>query len=211
MHNSNIPPDSELPSTEKLIKSTAVAALVATILLLVAILPAEYGIDPTGIGRILGLSKMGEIKVSLAQEAAIAHIDQANSLDDSVLPASEAKAAITSPVSTASEQALLSHEMEVSLVPNEGTEIKVDMVKGGKVTYAWWTDGGRANFDVHGDSKKLNISYHNYSKGSEARSEGVIEAAFDGSHGWFWRNRTSKAMTITLRTSGDYTDIKHLK
>jgi len=79
------------------------------------------------------------------------------------------------------------------------------------VDYTWWTDGGRANFDVHGDSKKLNINYHNYSKGSEEKREGVIEAAFDGSHGWFWRNRTSKAMTITLKTSGEYTDIKHLK
>ena len=61
MHNSNITPDAELPSSESLIKSTITAVLVALVLLLVAILPAEYGIDPTGIGRMLGLTKMGEI------------------------------------------------------------------------------------------------------------------------------------------------------
>jgi hypothetical protein len=211
MNNSNIPSGADLPSTERLIKSTVVAVLVAILLLLVAILPAEYGIDPTGIGKILGLRKMGEIKVSLAQEVVAAHTGEPIALNLQIVPPSEPIAAPSLPVSEKSEATVLSHEMKVSLVPNEGTEIKVVMEKGGKVDYTWWTDGGRANFDVHGDSKKLNINYHNYSKGSEEKREGVIEAAFDGSHGWFWRNRTSKAMTITLKTSGEYTDIKHLK
>ena len=88
---------------------------------------------------------------------------------------------------------------------------KVVMEEGRKVRYKWWSDGGRANYDVHGDSEKLKINYHSYSKGSEETSEGVIEAAFAGHHGWFWRNRTTRAMSITLQTSGEYTDIKHLE
>ncbi len=211
MHNSNITPDAELPSSESLIKSTITAVLVALVLLLVAILPAEYGIDPTGIGRILGLTKMGEIKVSLAQDAAAATVSESMAFNQQIVPVSLPLAATSPPVSAKVERPRLSHEMSVNLVPNEGTEIKVVMVEGAKVEYTWWTDGGRANFDVHGDSRKLNINYHSYSKGSEERSEGVIEAAFDGSHGWFWRNRTSKAITITLRTSGEYTDINHIK
>jgi hypothetical protein len=187
------------------------AVLVAIVLLFVAILPAEYGIDPTGIGKVLGLSKMGEIKVSLAQEAAAAHIQESIDLNSTVVAQTQPLTAAAPPVSEKVEASALSHEMTVTLVPGEGTEIKVVMEKGSKVEYTWWTDGGRANFDMHGDSKKLKINYHSYSKGSSERSEGAIEAAFDGSHGWFWRNRTSKAMTITLRTSGDYADIKHLK
>ena len=66
MPNSNIPSGAELPSTKRLIKSTVMAVLVAILFLLVAILPAEYGIDPTGVGKILGLTKMGEIKVVFA-------------------------------------------------------------------------------------------------------------------------------------------------
>jgi len=38
----------------------------------------------------------------------------------------------------------------------------------------------------------------------------VLEAAFDGNHGWFWRNRGQADVTITLRTNGDYADIKQM-
>ena len=31
--------------------------------------PSEYGIDPTGLGGLLGLAEMGEIKSQLAEEA----------------------------------------------------------------------------------------------------------------------------------------------
>jgi hypothetical protein len=44
----------------KLAQATAIAALVALIILVVAVLPAEYGIDPTGIGRAMGFSKISE-------------------------------------------------------------------------------------------------------------------------------------------------------
>ena len=43
---------------------TTAVALLATV-----ILPAEYAVDPTGIGGILGLTQMGEIKQQLADEA----------------------------------------------------------------------------------------------------------------------------------------------
>ena len=60
----------ELPSTAQLVRSTALAAASAVVLLLTVVLPAEYGVDPTGIGRLLGLTEMGEIKTRLAREAA---------------------------------------------------------------------------------------------------------------------------------------------
>ncbi len=50
-----------------------------------------------------------------------------------------------------------------------------------------------------------------YEKGRGVpESEGVIKAAFDGNHGWFWRNRTATEVTITLRTRGAYSDIKRV-
>ncbi len=212
MYNKNIPSDLELPSSEKLIRSTILAALAAIVLLVTAVLPAEYGIDPTGIGRILGLKKMGDIKVSLAEEAA-ADRDKDKAVSEQSVTSIEAEITMPAPPPAPTEPVvnLLSHEMHVTLGPNEGTEIKVVLAKGKNVHYTWWTDGGRVNFDVHGDSKELDIDYHNYSKGSKQKSEGDIEAAFDGNHGWFWRNRTSKMITITLQTEGEYTDIKHLE
>ena len=64
MYNAEIPKDIELPSSSKLIKSTAIAAVSAVVVLVTCVMPAEYAIDPTGIGKVLGLTKMGEIKQS---------------------------------------------------------------------------------------------------------------------------------------------------
>lgn len=210
MYNSNIPADRDLPSTGKLVKSTVLAAIAAFVLLVTVVMPAEYGIDPIGVGNAIGLKRMGEIKISLTNEANAAMTKDTGSIGQAV-PAVIAESVMSRPEPAQSAAALLNHEMRVTLAPDEGTEIKVAMKKGSKVQYRWWTDGGRANFDVHADSKELNIDYHNYSKGSEKEKDGVIVAAFDGSHGWFWRNRTSQDITITLQTNGEYTNIKHIK
>jgi hypothetical protein len=69
MYNTDIPSRAELPSSAQLLRSTLIAATTAAALLVTTILPAEYGIDPTGVGRVLGLTKRGEIKAQLAQEA----------------------------------------------------------------------------------------------------------------------------------------------
>ena len=64
------PADSTPPSARQLLRSTIIAALVAVALLVTCVLPAEYGKDPTGVGRLLGLTQMGEVKLALAEEAA---------------------------------------------------------------------------------------------------------------------------------------------
>lgn len=202
MNNNNIPPTNELPSRGKLIKSTVLAIAIAAIILVTVVLPAEYGIDPTGVGNFIGLLKMGEIKVSLAEEAA------ADRADDRVKEPIEIKEPEI--VSSQKTKNAPSDTMTITLAPDEGKEIKLTMKKGEKVNYTWWTSGGRANFDAHADSKKLKINYHSYGKGSKERDEGVLEASFDGNHGWFWRNRTSSPMTVTLQVNGRYSEIKEM-
>ncbi|MEH0018293.1 MAG: hypothetical protein V6Z89_01510 [Desulfobacter sp.] len=214
MYNSNIPDNRELPSNRKLIKSTIYAAVAAAVLLITTVLPAEYGIDPTGIGSAIGLKKMGEIKVSLAKEAA------EDNAKPEQLPAqqrmakeqkpSQAPAADTPPIPEP-ETPLNQKAIRLSLKPNQGAEVKTQMRKGETLMYTWSTNGGRANFDVHGDSKALNINYHNYEKGSQKIKEGSITAAFDGSHGWFWRNRTSGELIITLEVSGAAGKLERVK
>lgn len=212
MYNSNIPPKSELPSTSKLIKSTMLAAVVATVLLVTVVMPAEYGVDPTGIGKVTGLKRMGDIKMSLAQEEAAERVAATKqTAEPTSEPVKQAVEATNKPTVKVADETTQNHEMTVTLKPNEGAEIKVSMKKGKSVKYSWKTDGGRANYDAHADSKELKIDYHNYNKGSEQSKEGEIVAAFDGSHGWFWRNRTPETLTVTLQTSGEYTDIKRLK
>jgi len=204
MFNSNIPSDREVPSTVKLIKSTILAAIAAGVLLVTVVMPSEYGIDPTGVGNAIGLKRMGEIKVSLAEEAA-ADAAKDTQIVEAVIEVEDAPPA---PQTVAENVVAQNHEMSVTLAPDEGTEIKVVLLKGAKVNYVWETNGGKANFDVHADSKELDIDYHNYSKGSDVKSEGTLIAAFNGSHGWFWRNRTKEPLTITLKTNGEYSSIK---
>lgn len=220
MKNINIPSDQDVPSTKQLVKSTVLAIVAAGVLLVTVVMPAEYGIDPTGFGETIGLKKMGEIKVSLADEAAAEQVlNAAATAQAAPAPAQAAPREVATAMAEAetpkpspeNAPVILTHQMQVTLAPNEGSEIKVDLSKGKKVQYKWWTDQGKANFDVHGDSKTLKIDYHNYSKGSEQSKEGELVAAFDGSHGWFWRNRTSATLTVTLQTTGEYTDIKRVK
>ena len=85
-------PTPELPSQRALARATLMAAAVAGVLLLTVVLPAEYGIDPTGAGRVLGLTQMGEIKVRLAREAA-----EDAAADAAALDSAEADAASTDP------------------------------------------------------------------------------------------------------------------
>ncbi|PHQ68292.1 MAG: transmembrane anchor protein [Robiginitomaculum sp.] len=206
MYNSNPPTNTDLPSTRKLIKSTILAAAVAGVLLVTVVMPAEYGIDPTGVGKITGLKKMGEIKTSLAKDAALELEKQQETSQAEVeetVAEQVQELVVTSSVQT--------HEKTITLIPDAWTEIKLEMEKDASVNYTWFTDAGRANYDTHGDSKSLDISYHGYEKGSKQRDEGVLTAKFSGNHGWYWRNRTDETITITLKTTGTYQNIFIMK
>lgn len=210
MYNSNIPTDRELPSTQKLVKSTIFAIAIAVTLLVTVVLPAEYGIDPTGIGEVLNLKKMGSIKVSLAEEIETDNANKAKQQQYAQKPQVTATPAVVQQSISEPAQLMKQETISVTLLPDQGTEVKASMRKGATLKYKWSTDGGRANFDVHADSKALKINYHNYEKGSEQTKEGSLTAAFDGSHGWFWRNRTSETLTIALQVSGEFATLKHM-
>jgi hypothetical protein len=228
MYHSDSPSRAELPSSAQLLRSTLIAATTAAALLVTTILPAEYGIDPTGIGRILGLTQMGEIKAQLAQEAehdrlldqggtpaspqAPAAPDQRSSLMDRLLAQLVIAPALAETLPVEVAQAGRTDETSVTLRPGEGVEVKMAMRKGATATFAWKAEGGVVNFDTHGEPHDAPNKTHSYEKGRGAASdEGVIEAAFDGNHGWFWRNRGQETVTVSLRTSGDYASVKRVK
>ena len=99
-------------------------------------------------------------------------------------------------------------EISFTLKPGQGAEIKLIMKAGAKANYSWTANGAVVNFDTHGDGGGRSISYE---KGRGVPSdEGVLEAAFEGNHGWFWRNRTNSDVTLTLKTSGDYIELKRM-
>ena len=219
MFNAQRPDPSELPSTARLLKSTGIAAAVAGVLLTVVVLPAEYGVDPTGAGSLLGLTAMGRIKMQLAreeaEEAAAAAVPAAPASEVSEpAPAPEEAVSDAPPVDVpvaasegTTDQGARTDAFTINLAPDEGYEVKLVMTEGAKARFEWFTDGPKVNYDTHGDGQGIN--YHGYEKGTKVdRQEGELTAAFTGSHGWFWRNRSGEPVVITLRTSGDYTDVK---
>lgn len=210
MTNLNTPPATELPTAGTLLRSTLIAAGVALLLLVTVVMPAEYGVDPTGVGRVLGLTRMGEIKQQLAREAAEAEAADgaANALPPGDTAAPSMPAVVTPAVAAAPPGR--SDSVSVTLSPGQGAEYKLAMRKGARAAYAWSVQGGTVNYDVHADAP--GIRYHGYTKGqaTPAMSDTLV-AAFDGMHGWFWRNRGSSPVTVTLRTSGSYEAIKRVE
>ena len=215
MYNTDLPTRAELPSTGKLLRSTAVAALMATGLLITAILPAEYGIDPTGIGRALGLTQMGEIKMSLATEANATETAPAAPVAPPAASSSPATAPNLTPAAgqaAAEVVPVREHTVTIQLKPGEAAEVKLTMQKDASVRYEWSAAGGGVNYDTHGDPVKAPKGfYHGYGKGkNETARTGTLQAAFDGKHGWFWRNRSGSEVTITLKTNGEYGQIERV-
>lgn len=223
MFNSQAPNPDDLPSSAQLLKSTVISAVAAGAILVTVVLPSEYAIDPTGIGSALGLTAMGEIKTQLAEEAEMDRQASENQSNPVIQSGQRSQPAATPMegsslvdriirefgVSAAYAQtAERQDEMSITLQPGEGAEVKLVMTKGAKANYTWTANGSKVNFDTHGDGGGENISYE---KGrGAAEDSGVLEAAFTGNHGWFWRNRTNDPVTVTLKTDGAYSDIKRM-
>ena len=204
-------------------------SLVAALAILVLFwLPAEYGVDPTGLGRAMGLTQMGEIKQQLYAEAAeedavlaaraaaeqvsadpalIARLDALESQVAAIAAAlramprtpapSDAAPTVPEPMSPQWRD-----EVSYTLAPTQGIEIKLAMAEGGSAQFEWTANGSVLNYDTHGDGGGRSVTYEK-GRGVPGQS-GELVAAFDGNHGWFWRNRTDAPVTFTLRTRGDY-------
>lgn len=223
MYNQTKASQDAMPSSAQLLRSTVAAIVVALAILVTMVLPAEYAIDPTGIGRALGLQNMGEVKAQLAAEAVDEPIESVSggSGNQEILERLERIEATLAGLSAAqvvpaaaapAEPAVKTETMSLTLAPNQGAEIKVEMAEGAIIEYEWLTDGGKINFDTHGDPYNAPRDfYHGYSKGLFVPGDqGQLEAAFDGYHGWFWRNRTPADIEVTLIVKGEFASIKRM-
>ena len=112
-------------------------------------------------------------------------------------------------VGTAHAQEAWTDTITFTLAPDAYTEIKLVMDEGAVAEYAWVAEGGRINFDLHAHGNGQSVDYDR-GRG-ETSGEGSIDAPFAGEHGWFWRNRDSSAVTITLQLRGNYGDIVRSK
>lgn len=177
------------PTRAQLGKATALALGAAALILVGAVLPAEYGIDPTGIGKALGLTRLNNPDAEAGADLA---------------PAAAAGAARA--VVTKSSIAMRSDTMELTLQPGEGAEIKARMRQGDEFVFSWDSADAEVKSDMHGEPLNAKESeFTSYWKERRQRvGQGSFVAPFEGTHGWYWRNPGEKPVTVKVRVSGFY-------
>tara|TARA_R110001592_G_scaffold351255_1_gene648278 strand:- start:107 stop:676 length:570 start_codon:yes stop_codon:yes gene_type:complete len=164
-------------STKTLIKASTFAAIFGILVLIFTILPAEYNIDPTGVGAALGLTKLAN--------------------------ADEVKPDV--PQSKGSAGEFQEHSTSITVVAGAGLEYKFNILKGDAVRYMWKTEGNALFFDFHGEPKGDTTGFfESYTVSTANQVSGTFTAPFDGSHGWYWENKSSVPVTVSLRVEGDF-------
>ena len=177
------------PSGAQLGRAIVIALSIAAVILVMAVLPAEYGIDPTGIGERIGLRRRAPAVI-----------------DMSVPVSAEAAGTVQQSLIT-----FRADQLTLTLRPGETAEIKASMNAGDSYVFSWSADGGSVDFDMHGARAGGSNEETSYWKGEAAASgHGSFRAPFAGQHGWFWQNTTWEPVTLTLKTSGFYSKIERI-
>ena len=167
------------PSKTRLAAATGAAIVVATILLFAAVLPAEYGIDPLGTGKALGLTALFE----------------ADAGDEAPPPATAQAGALPRVYKTESTQ--------FTLGATQAFEYKYRIEQGGGMVYNW-SATAPMKYEFHGDPDGIGVSVMSYQKGQGDFASGSFVASASGIHGWYWENVGSADATITLTSAGFY-------
>lgn len=178
------------PSRKTLFTVLGGGLLAAGAILITAVLPAEYHIDPLGIGNATGLLQMSrpkEVEIALpASGSAVAHFyPRAFRTDTIDIPLAESGDA---------DQ-------------RDQLEWKVRMQAGDTLVYSWTVEApaDQFYFDFHGESDpNPDIKLATYKKGYGIDSNGSMIAQFDGIHGWYVQNQSDKPVVLHLKLSGFY-------
>jgi hypothetical protein len=172
---------------ERIALNAGTALLVAGLLLVVAVLPAEYGVDPLGVGAKLGLLAMSDAKKGI-----------------DAFQASRASAVGGPPTVAPQERHYQSETVEFTLSPRESIEYKYRLNKGDALLYSWTTTGS-VNYELHGEPDGAPRGYaESFEKNQGQSASGTLTAPFSGIHGWYWENPSARNVTVTLSAAGFY-------
>ncbi len=164
-----------IPSKMALAKASLIAAIIAAITLVFVILPAEYNIDPTGIGKAIGLTQLSESGAATAAKSATVG-EQSDSVTLLIPPGKG---------------------MEYKFYLNQYANLQYQWMStsGDKVYFDF-------HGEPEGDNTGY---FESYTESISSEVKGSMTAPFAGSHGWYWRNDSLTPVQIILTTSGDYT------
>jgi hypothetical protein len=181
-------PSATPPSTRALVRATLAALVVAAIVLVTTVLPAEYGLDPLGTGRALGLNNLFAAEDVAPAPATIVPTD-AGPLH---VQLNEYRA----------------DARTFTIGPREGMEFKYVLDKGATMVYAWKADAF-VDFDFHTEPEGLPPeASESFEKGQASQKRGGYTAPYDGIHGWYWENPTDRDVTVSLTSTVFYTEAR---
>jgi len=173
---------------QRLAVAAGAALLVAGLVLVMFVLPAEFAVDPFGTGARFGLLDLGITgqQVEALTEAGSSGAGQATI----VVP---------------QERAFQQETVEFTVAAGEGMEYKYRLDKGESLLYSWKASGP-VNVEFHAEPDGAPSGYAQTYEMEQGRSEasGTLTAPFSGIHGWFWENRGAQPVTVTLTSAGYY-------
>jgi hypothetical protein len=185
----------ELNVTPKTLALITGGGLLAGVLIVLgAILPAEYNMDPLGLGKLTGLSRLW-------------------APDAKSFAGGAGALAFTSPT------AKVTHTVDIPLGPQDwpeaALEYKVNMLPGQSILYRWQAltlDGQPittpVEYDQHGHDvveEGQSETVVDFRKGEALSDQGSLAAPMAGIYGWYFRNHSDDPVIIRLEVEGYYT------
>jgi len=169
------------------------ALLAAGLVLVMFVLPAEYGVDPLGIGKRLGLLPLGIVG------------QQVGALNAAAASGKASQGAII----VAQERPFQTETVDFKVAPHGSMEYKYRLDKGEALLYSW-SATAPVNYELHAEPDGAPRGYaQSYEKRpSTNEASGTLTAPFPGIHGWYWENSGGREVTVTLKTAGFY-NISH--
>lgn len=187
----------------------ATALAIGMILLVVVILPSEYGIDPTGVGGALGLTSLSQPDGRTIQ---IRDVTGGNEqLREIEIPDAGEPVPLPNPAIHQLEQRPPRTEtMTISIPAGGQTEVKTVMREARVVVYSWQVNRGNVYVDYHGHDPEMGDDFWVRFQEEEeiSGSHGSLVAPFAGEHGWYWLNYNDFPVEITLTVTGYFDQLR---
>jgi len=99
------------------------------------------------------------------------------------------------------------NEATIVVKANKALEYKFKVNQYEKLEYEWNADAP-LRYDFHGDPEDKDSYpkgyFESYANGTSDAAKGKITIPYIGSHGWYWKNTSTKDITIILTTKGNY-------
>ena len=181
--------DPTVEARHRILVAAGAALLVAGLILVMFVLPAEYAVDPLGTGARVGLLDLGVVG------------QQVEALSN----AAPAAAAGDTPIVVPQDRAFKEETVEFKVAPREGMEYKYRLDKGEVLLYSWKTTAP-VNVEFHAEPDGAPRGYAQTYEKTDRQTEasGTLTAPFSGIHGWYWENTTDQEITVTLTSAGYY-------